>query len=97
MCFLSKAVSAQTEEDSVVSINGTDVVFPAGTYYGEIVQAQLDVDEFPVVVWNPDADDINGSGDGYGDWYNLYEWYCAGLRRLSDQVPGYLLIGMRFA
>ncbi|MGM9619076.1 MAG: ABC transporter substrate-binding protein [Oscillospiraceae bacterium] len=58
------------EEDTTVSINGTDTTFPAGTYYGEILQAQLDADEFPVVAWDPNANDGLGLGDGYDGWYN---------------------------
>ena len=57
-------------EDVTLSINGTDVLFPAGTYYGEVMQAQLDADGIPILVWNPEADDGNGSGDGYDGWYN---------------------------
>ena len=57
-------------EDVTLSINGTDVLFPAGTYYGQIMQAQLDADGIPILVWNPEADDGNGSGDGYDGWYN---------------------------
>lgn len=37
--------------------------FPAGTYYGEIVQAQLDADEVGITVWQ------NGSSDGFDGWY----------------------------
>lgn len=57
-------------EDTTVSINGEDVTFPEGTYYGEIMQAQLDADGVPIMVWNPQADDGNGSGDGYDGWYS---------------------------
>ncbi|MGM9607629.1 MAG: ABC transporter substrate-binding protein [Oscillospiraceae bacterium] len=57
-------------EDVTVSINGTDVTFPEGTYYGEIMQAQLDADEYPILVWDPEADEGNGGGDGYDGWYN---------------------------
>lgn len=35
------------EEDATIDINGVATTFPAGTWYGEIVQAQLDADEFP--------------------------------------------------
>jgi len=44
--------------------------FPAGTYYGAMVQAQLDADGFPAKVWDPEADDGLGSSDGYDGWYN---------------------------
>lgn len=60
----------QLEEDTTISINGTDTTFKAGTYFGEIVQAQMDADEFPVTVWDPDANDGIGSGDGFDGWYN---------------------------
>ena len=58
------------DADVTLSINGTDVTFPAGTYYGEVMQAQLDADNVPILVWNPEADNGNGSGDGYDGWYN---------------------------
>ncbi|MGM9662312.1 MAG: ABC transporter substrate-binding protein [Oscillospiraceae bacterium] len=58
------------DEDVTVSINGTDTTFPAGTYYGEILQAQLDADEIPIKAWDPEANDGLGLGDGYDGWYN---------------------------
>ena len=57
-------------EDTVVSINGTDTTFPAGTYYGEIVQAQIDADGVAIKVWDPEADEGNGSSGGFDGWYN---------------------------
>ena len=57
-------------EEVTVAINGEDVTFPAGTYYGAIMQAQLDADGFQVKVWDPEADAGLGSGDGYDGWYN---------------------------
>lgn len=53
-------------EEVTIQINGTDTTFAAGTFYGEIVQAQLTADEFPVVVYKADAD--NGT-DGFDAWY----------------------------
>lgn len=58
-------------EDVTVSINGTDTTFEAGTYYGEIVQAQIDADGVKMTVWDPKADDGNGSSDGFDGWYNV--------------------------
>ena len=58
------------EEEVTVKINGQDVTFPAGTKYGEIMQAQLDADGFEVTVWDPEADSGLGSGDGFDGWYN---------------------------
>ncbi|MGN0978530.1 MAG: ABC transporter substrate-binding protein, partial [Faecousia sp.] len=56
--------------DLTVDINGESVTFPAGTYYGEIMQAQLDADGVPIQVWDPTADGGVGSGDGFDGWYN---------------------------
>ncbi len=40
-------------EEVTVDINGTATTFPAGTYYGAVMQAQLDADGVPVKVWDP--------------------------------------------
>lgn len=56
--------------ETTISINGTDTTFPEGTYYGEIIQAQIDADEMPITVWDPEANDGLGSSDGYDGWYN---------------------------
>lgn len=61
------------EEDATVEINGEEQTFAAGTYYGEIVQAQLEADGSTIVAYNPEADNGNGSGDGYDGWYNAEE------------------------
>lgn len=58
------------EEEVTVDINGTDTTFPAGTWYGEIMQAQMDADGVKFMVYNTEANDGNGSGDGYDGWYN---------------------------
>lgn len=58
------------EEDTTVQINGVAKTFPAGTYYGEIMQAQIDADGVPIKVWDPAADDGIGSSDGFDGWYN---------------------------
>lgn len=57
-------------KDVTVKINGKNTTFPAGTYYGAIEQAQLDADNVPITVWDPNADDGVGSGDGFDGWYN---------------------------
>lgn len=56
----------QLTKDVTVPINGTDTTFPAGTFYGEMVQAQMDADGFEAKVW----DEENGAGDGFDGWYN---------------------------
>ena len=57
-------------EDVTLDINGTSTTFPAGTWYGEIIQAQLDADGIPIKVYDKNADDGAGGGDGYDGWYN---------------------------
>lgn len=55
------------KKDVTVDINGVSTTFPAGTYYGAIMQAVLDSDGvLPVKVW--DAETM--SGDGFDGWYN---------------------------
>lgn len=54
------------DTDVTIDINGTATTFPAGTYYGEVMQAQLDADGLPVKVYNEEL----ASGDGYDGWYN---------------------------
>ena len=60
----------QLDADTTVDVNGTATTFPAGTYYGEIVQAQLDADGYPIMAWNPDANDGLGGSTGYDGYYN---------------------------
>ena len=57
-------------EDVTIDINGTATTFAAGTFYGEIVQAQIDADGFPMVAFNAEADGGVGSSDGYDGWYS---------------------------
>lgn len=59
------------EEEVTVDINGTATTFPAGTFYAEIMQAQLEADGSTIVAFNPDVNDGVGSGDGYDGWYNV--------------------------
>ena len=58
------------ENDVTVSINGTDKTFKKGTYYGEIMQAQIDADGVKMKVWDPTLEEGAGSSDGFDGWYN---------------------------
>lgn len=58
-------------EDVTVSINGTDTTFKKGTYYGAIMQAQIDADKVKIKVWDPTADNGAGSSAGFDGWYNV--------------------------
>ncbi len=53
-----------------IDINGTPTTFPAGTYYGEVLQAQIDADGFPIKVWDPAGNDGAGASYGFDGWYN---------------------------
>ena len=55
------------QEDTTVDINGTATTFPAGTFYGEIMQAQIDADGVKIKVW----DSENLTGDGFDGWYSV--------------------------
>ena len=58
------------EEDVTIDINGTATDFAAGTYYGAIMQAQIDADGVKMKVWDPTADGGIGSSAGYDGWFN---------------------------
>ena len=62
------------KEDVTVQINGTDKTYAAGTWYGQIMQDQLDADGIKVKVWDPTADGGVGASFGYDGWYNVD--YC---------------------
>lgn len=53
-------------KDTTIQINGTDTTFPVGTYYGEIVQKQIDADGVKIKVWDAE----NKTSDGFDGWYN---------------------------
>ena len=57
--------------DVKIPINGTEQTFKAGTYYGAIMQAQIDADGYKMKVWDPTADGGSGSSDQYDGWYNV--------------------------
>lgn len=59
---------ASVEEDTTVTVDGKSYTFPAGTWYGEMLQTFCDALGLPVKVWNTEID--GGSGDGYDGWYN---------------------------
>lgn len=59
------------DEDVTVDINGTATEFKAGTYYGEIIQAQIDADGVKIKVWDETANEGTGSSDGFEGWYNV--------------------------
>lgn len=58
------------ENDTTVDINGTPTTFPAGTCYGEIVQAQLTADGFPAKVWDESVGAEDAS-TGFDGWFNV--------------------------
>ena len=62
------------EEEVTVKINGVDKTYAAGTYYGQIMQDQLDADGVKIKVWDPQADGGIGASFGFDGWYNVE--YC---------------------
>ncbi len=53
-------------DEVTVDINGTAKTYPAGTFYGKIMQDQIDADGVKIKVW----DDAKSDGDGFDGWYN---------------------------
>ena len=58
-------------EDVTVDINGKSTTFKAGTYYGEVLQAQLDADGVKIKAWDPTLEGGAGSSDAFDGWYNV--------------------------
>ena len=58
-------------KDVTTDINGTSTTFEKGTYYGAIVQAQIDADGYPIKVWDPEANGGLGSSDGFDGYYSV--------------------------
>jgi len=58
------------DEDVTLDMNGTETTFPAGTYYGEIMQAQIDADGVAIKVWDPEQEGGIGASSGFDGWYN---------------------------
>ena len=58
-------------EEVTVSINGTDKTYAAGTYYGQIMQDQIDADGIKIKVWDPTLEAGAGSSAGFDGWYNV--------------------------
>ncbi len=61
-------------EAVTVKINGTDKTYAAGTFYGQIMQDQLDADGVRITVWDPTLEAGLGSSSGFDGWYNVA--YC---------------------
>ena len=51
-------------EEVTVEINGVEKTYAKGTFYGQIMQDQLDADGIPLTVWK------NGASAGFDGWYN---------------------------
>ena len=58
------------DEDVTIDINGTATDFAAGTYYGAVMQAQIDADGVALKVWDPTAEGGIGSSAQFDGWYN---------------------------
>lgn len=72
-------------EEVTVKIGGVDKTFPAGTYYGAIVQAQLDADGIDIKVWDPTLEGGAGSSTGFDGWYNV-DYARASLKKAIEEL-----------
>lgn len=71
------------EEDVTVEINGESKTFAKGTYYGEIMQAQIDADGVKIKVWDAE----NQTSDGFAGWHNpanAYEELQMAIKELKE-------------
>ncbi len=57
-------------EEVTVKIGGEDKTYPAGTWYGQIMQDELDAEGVKLTVWDPEAEGGTGSSDGFDGWYD---------------------------
>ena len=57
-------------KEFTVDIAGTATTFPAGTQYGEVLQAAITADGYPMKVWDPTGADGAGSSFSFDGWYN---------------------------
>ena len=82
------------KEEITVKINGEDKTYAAGTFYGQIMQDQMNADGVKITVWN------GTSSSGFDGWYNkeaaaaemakaIEELKAAGLN-ISKENPIYL-------
>ena len=62
------------EKEVTLEIGGANKTYPAGTYYGVIMQDQLTADGYKYKVWDPQggADGL-GSSAGFDGWHNPTE------------------------
>ena len=67
------------EEEITVQINGKDVTYPAGTFYGKIMQDQMDADGVKLTVFK------DGTSFGFDGWYNK-EAVAAELKAATEEL-----------
>lgn len=82
----------QLQRDITITVNGISKTFSKGTYYGKIVQAQLEADEYPIRVWDNDLQNGQGGSIGFDGWYDPEE-ACAQLQYalLQFQTQGVVI------
>ena len=54
------------EKETSIDVDGKSYTFPAGTFYGEIMQKIVDADGVNIKVW----DDAEGQSSGFDGWFN---------------------------
>jgi ABC-type oligopeptide transport system substrate-binding subunit len=57
-------------EEVTIDLGGTPTTYASGTWYGQILQDQLDADGVTIQAWDPSAEAGNGSSDGFDGWYS---------------------------
>lgn len=57
-------------EEVTLPVGGVDKTYAAGTYYGQIMQDQINADGYQITVWDPTAENGIGSSDGFDGWHD---------------------------
>ncbi len=76
------------EEEITIDINGESKTYPAGTYYGVIMQDQLTAEGIKATVWDPAMEGGVGSSAGFDGWYNVdaaKEQLAIAIKELAEQ------------
>ena len=55
---------------TTITVGGQSVTYPAGTFYGKIMQDVITADGYAFKVWDATADGGIGSSSGFDGWYN---------------------------
>ncbi|MBP5343324.1 peptide ABC transporter substrate-binding protein [bacterium] len=56
--------------ETTITVGGEEKTYPAGTFYGKIMQDVITADGYAFKVWDQDADGGIGASSGFDGWFN---------------------------